>query len=322
MSRLALLLLAAVAVLRGASYLPTAWALDELAPLAVVAAQVAAAAAAALLLLALRPHARAEARALVLGRPGAVLLLGATQTAAPLLLVAVALERVPTGLTAVLIAATPLFVALLGVLAGGGRPRPLPLLGLAVGIVGVALVAGLGSGGLRIDAVGGLAALGAALAYAAGALVVRGSFAGVSASATGALAVLGALPFALPPLLLALPAAAPGARALGAVALLGVAALTLAVVLFVRLVQLAGPQRALLVTYLNPAVALLLGSVVEGERITPRALGGLALILAGVALGSRAPAAAPSAAAAALARPVRGAGSGPESTAPTAPPVM
>ncbi len=315
MSRFVILLLAAVALLRGASYLPTKWALASLAPLAVVAAQVAVAAVAVLLLLALRPSARAEARALVLARPRAVLLLGATQTAAPLVLVAVALERVPTGLTAVLIAATPLFVAVLGTLAGGRRPRPLALLGLGVGIVGVAAVAGFGSGGLRIDALGGLAALGAALAYAAGALVVRGSFAGVSATATGSLAVLGALPFALPPLLLALPPSAPSARALGAVVLLGVAALTLAVVLFVRLVQLAGPQRALLVTYLNPAVALLLGSAVEGERITPRALGGLALILVGVGLGSRgsAPARVP---------PLRGGAATRDATAAPTPPVM
>ncbi len=288
MTRGMVLLLVVVALLRGGSYLPTRWALDDLAPLGVVGAQVLFAGLAALALLAVSRRERAHAIALARERPLAVLALGLAQTAAPLVLVAIALRTVPTGETAVLIAATPLFVAALGVLGGGVRPTPLQGCGLALGLAGVALVAGLGAGGLRIDAVGGLAALGAALAYAGGALVVRRWFSDAPPVATGSLAVLGAVPFALPPACFALHATLPGARAIGAVVVLGVAAVMLAVVLFVRLVQTAGPQRALLVTYLNPAVALLVGALAEHEHVTGRALGGLALILVGVALGSRA----------------------------------
>lgn len=284
------LLLLAVAVLRGASYLPTSWALEDLDPVVVVAGQVAIAALAAAALLAVRPASRRAAAVLARERPLAVLVLGLTQTAAPLLLVAVALRTVPTGLTAVLIAATPLFVAAIGLAGGGQRLGGGAAVGLLLGLLGVALVVGLGSQGLQVDLLGGLAALGAAVAYAAGALVVRRWFVTEPPLATGALAVLGAVPFvalAVPVALASGATVAPGGRAILALLLLGVLAVLLAVVLFVALVQRAGPQRALLVTYLNPAVALALGAIAEGEQITARAVAGLVLILLGVTLGAR-----------------------------------
>jgi len=284
-----LLLLLAVALLRGASYLPTKWAVADLAPVAVVGGQVLIAAAIALVALASRPAMRRRTWALTRAQPRAVLLLGLTQTAAPLLLIAVALERIPSGLTAVLIAATPLFVAAFAAASGGARPTPAMLIGLALGLLGVGFVAGLGSGGLRLDLLGGMAALGAAVAYAVGALVVRRRFAETPALDVGVLAVLGSVPLTVAPALLALPSTAPGAQAIASVAALGVGALMVAVVLFIRLIQRAGAQRAMLVTYLNPAIALLLGAAFERERVTPRALAGLALILLGVALGSRGP---------------------------------
>lgn len=287
MSSLSLVLLLAVALLRGSSYLPTSWALRDLSPLAVVCAQVLVASVCALAVIAVRGRDREETRRMARARPLHVLILGMTQVALPLLLVAVALRTVPSGVTAVLIAATPLFVALAFVCVGRGRLSPVQLGGLMLGLLGVACVAGFGSGGQSIDLLGGLAALGAAVSYAAGALVVRQWFGTTAPVAAGALSVFGALPVVVPVALLVIPAHAPGGRAIGAVLALGAGGVLAAVVLFVLLVQRAGPQRALLVTYLNPAVALALAAVVEHEPITLRAIVGLVLILVGVATGTR-----------------------------------
>lgn len=290
MGALTLLLLIAVALLRGSSYLPTSWALEDLSPVAVSCVEVLVASLAVLGLLAARRADRAETIRLVRSRPLPVVVLGLTQIALPLLLVAVALRTVPSGVTAVLIAATPLFIAAAGLLPGNrSRPSTVQIGGLVLGLLGVALVAGLGAGGPSIDLVGGLAALGAAAAYAAGALVVRGWFARTPPIAVGAVSVLGSLPLVVPVAVFALPAHAPGARAVGALVALGVGAVLFAVILFVALVQRAGPERALLVTYLNPAVALALAVSVQHEVITLRAVAGLGLILVGVASGAQAP---------------------------------
>ena len=68
-----------------------------------------------------------------------------------------------------------------------------------------------------------------------------------------------------------------------ALAVLGTA---LAQLLLYRLLRLYGGRRASLVTYLMPAFALVYGSLLLDEPLTAAALGGLVLILAGVALGS------------------------------------
>jgi drug/metabolite transporter (DMT)-like permease len=284
------LLLIAVALLRGSSYLPTLWALEDLSPVAVACIEVLVASAAVLALLAARRADRAETIRLVRSRPLPVVLLGLTQIALPLLLVAVALRSVPSGVTAVLIAATPLFIATAGLLPGNpARPSAIQVGGLALGLIGVALVAGVGSGGPSIDLLGGLAALGAAAAYAAGALSVRRWFARTPPVAVGAVSVLGSLPLVAAVAVFAVPAHAPGARAIGALVALGIGGVLCAVILFVLLVQRAGPERALLVTYLNPAVALGLAVSVQHEVVTLRAIAGLGLILLGVAAGAQAP---------------------------------
>jgi len=81
----------------------------------------------------------------------------------------------------------------------------------------------------------------------------------------------------------------PPARVLGAVAVLAVVCTALAFVLYFRLIAEAGAVRATVITYLNPAVAVVLGVAVLGERITPAVVISFALILAGSVLATRAP---------------------------------
>ena len=81
-------------------------------------------------------------------------------------------------------------------------------------------------------------------------------------------------------------ASAPGWDALLAVLYLGVAATGVAYLLYFGLIAGAGASKAVLVTYLVPALALVYGAVFLDEEITAVALAGLALVLAGVALGT------------------------------------
>ncbi len=61
----------------------------------------------------------------------------------------------------------------------------------------------------------------------------------------------------------------------------------LAFVLYFRLITEAGPVRATVITYLNPAVAVALGAAVLGEALTPAIVISFALILAGSVLATR-----------------------------------
>jgi drug/metabolite transporter (DMT)-like permease len=83
-----------------------------------------------------------------------------------------------------------------------------------------------------------------------------------------------------------LPAHAPGWKPLGSAVVLGLAGTAFAQILAYRLIRLYGSSRAVLVAYMIPAFALLYGAVFLHEPLTLQKLGGLALILGGVGLGS------------------------------------
>jgi drug/metabolite transporter (DMT)-like permease len=82
------------------------------------------------------------------------------------------------------------------------------------------------------------------------------------------------------------PSETPGWKSIASVVVLGVVGTAFAYLLYYGLVAGAGASKAILITYLVPPMALVYGTVVLGEALTWSALGGLALILTGVALGS------------------------------------
>jgi drug/metabolite transporter (DMT)-like permease len=82
------------------------------------------------------------------------------------------------------------------------------------------------------------------------------------------------------------PAEMPGWKTIGSVLVLGIPGTALAYLLFFGLVGGAGAAYASLVTYLIPPIALAYGAIFLGERFGASAFGGLALIFAGVALGT------------------------------------
>jgi drug/metabolite transporter (DMT)-like permease len=101
---------------------------------------------------------------------------------------------------------------------------------------------------------------------------------------------LGALAFAtlatMPLGIAELPAEVPSWKTIGSIVALGAVGLSIAYLLYFSLIAGAGAPYAALVTYLVPALALVYGAVFLDEAVTASAVGGLALILAGVALGT------------------------------------
>ncbi len=85
------------------------------------------------------------------------------------------------------------------------------------------------------------------------------------------------------------PAAVPPARVLAALAGLGVICTAVAFVAFLELIKEAGPTRATVITYVNPAVAVAAGALALDERLTAGILAAFALILAGSVLATAGP---------------------------------
>lgn len=280
-------LLGLVALLRGGSLLPLAYALEDAGPLVVVALQVAVAAAAAALAVALAGQAAVVLRELRT-RPLQALVLALAFTEVPFALTAAGVTVVPTGLASVILCAAPLWATLI---AGASnrldRPTLVQGIGLLVGICGVALVVGAGASGTADQLLGALALLAAAASFAVGGLVVRRWYQRTPILSTAFLAFAPGLPLLLVPAALTLPAAVPGARAWIAILVLGTCSSALALVAFLRVVIDVGPIRALLVGYVSPVVAVLLGIAFLGERLTAAVVGGLVVVLVGVALATR-----------------------------------
>ena len=210
--------------------------------------------------------------------------LGALNNAVPYWLIAFAETRIDSGLAAVIQAAAPILTVVLATrIDPSQRVRGLRLVGVAVGFVGVALLVGVQEGS---QLVGALAVLGTATCYAVSVLyagrTVR-SFPPLEV-AIGQLAVgmLLALPFGLAQL----PSEAPAAKAVAAIVALGALSTGVAYLLYFTLIARAGASRAILVTYLVPAFALVYGTVFLDEPVTVSALAGLVLILGGTALGT------------------------------------
>ena len=205
-------------------------------------------------------------------------------------LIALGEQRVSSSLAAILIATVPLFVALIALGSRRSeRPTASGVGGLLVGLIGVVALAGIDvSGGSGVLA-GAAAILVASLGYAVGATLLKRCFAGADPLGPIAAAMaIGAVMLA--PLGVAgLPSETPSTDALASLAVLGTLCSALAFLLFFRLVALADPGRASLITYVNPVVALALGVPLLGEQVTLGTLGGFVLILAGSWLSTRRP---------------------------------
>ncbi|MDE3134348.1 MAG: DMT family transporter [Acidobacteriota bacterium] len=284
MSRRGLLLFAALCVIWGIPYLLIRVAVKELAPAFLVFARTAGA---ALLLLPIAAR-RGELRVL-LPRWRPLLLFTVAEIAVPWFFLSRAEERLASSLTGLLIAAVPLVAA--GVTAATRSAHRLEgrsWVGLLIGILGVAALVGLDFG--RVGVVPLLEVCIVVVGYTTGPMVLSRSLSDlpplgvIAASLTvAALAYAPAAAFEIPR----------HVRVDVALSVVGLAVVctALAFLLFFGLIAEVGPVRATVITYVNPAVAAILGVVALGERFTAGMALGFALVLAGsvLATGRRAP---------------------------------
>jgi drug/metabolite transporter (DMT)-like permease len=281
MTRRGWLLFTAMSLLWGTPYLFVKIAVSELEPTFMVFARLAMAAL-VIVPLAIARGALAPARR----QWPTLLLIAAFSIALPFFLIAEGERYVTSSLAALLIAADPLFIVLLALrFDASERASSWRLLGLALGFVGVAALVGLSLTGDPLEAAGAAMVLAAALCYAVGALLVK-RLAGISpigaSAVTMTLASLVLLPFAA----FSAPQTLPSPPVLVSVIALGLVCTALAYVIYYSLIQEAGATRASLITYVNPAVAVILGVLILGEPVTLGTVIGFALIIVGCALST------------------------------------
>jgi len=220
-----------------------------------------------------------------------VLVIGTLNSAIPFACFSFALLSITTGLSSILNATTPLFGAVIAWLWLKDKPNGSRILGLVIGFVGVALLA-WDKASFKPDAAGAssgwavLACLLATLCYGLSASFTKRYMAGLPSlvSATGS--QLGATVGLLPLTWWFWPTHTVPLNAWLAAIALGVLCSGVAYILYFRLIERAGPARALAVTFAIPVFALLYGVVLLGEVVTPWMVGCGLVIVAGVALST------------------------------------
>jgi drug/metabolite transporter (DMT)-like permease len=288
MSRRSLAMFLLLSAFWGASYLFIKVALDDgVAPWAIVSARTALA---ALVLVPLALHLGVLGS--LRGRLGPVVVLGIVQAAAPLTLIALGEERISSSLTGILVSTAPIFTFLLAfALTGAERASRRSLAGVAIGIVGVALLLGVDAGGSEAI-VGGLMVILAAFGYAVGAWYLKRNLGGgepvATVAGTQVVAALATLPLGLAHI----PGSMPSADAIASIAVLGIVCTGIAFVFFHSLVASEGPATASLVGYVAPGFSVFYGVTLLGESFTAATAAGLVLILGGswLAAGGELPA--------------------------------
>lgn len=212
---------------------------------------------------------------------GAVCAFGLIEFAIPYSLLAMSERWIPSSVAGILVSAVPLTIVLLsrrfGVHERLGARR---WIGLVLGVIGVAALVGFGTvSGARGWSGAGLMLI-VTVCYAIGPLIVQRHLHEVDSvgSVTGSLGVASAA--LLIPAMLTLPERVPSALALESIVVLGILCTGLPMLGMFYLIKRAGAARTSVVTYINPAVAALLGVSVLHERLGVSGFLGLALILA------------------------------------------
>jgi len=195
---------------------------------------------------------------------------------------------ISSSITGILIASVPMTIALIARYFGVHEPLSASrLAGLVLGFVGVAALLGFGT----ISGVEGWAGVAcmlvATIGYAIGPLIVQRHLGGIDAFGPAAVSLLVSSVMLLPMVLHDVPAHMPSAVVLSSMVVLGTICTALGMVLLFYLISHAGAARASVITYINPAVATLLGVVVLHEHLGIGGLLAFALILLGSWLATR-----------------------------------
>jgi len=278
MSRKGWLLFIAMSVIWGIPYLFIKIALRELDPGVVVFVRVGIAALVLLPLAAQRGALRPLQKKWYV-----VAALACVQIAAPFLLISFGEQHIASSLTSLLIASDPLLVALFALrLDRSERVTGLRLVGLFMGIAGVVTLLGLDVGGDEQRLLGAVLVLFAAACYALGILLVkRPTIAALPRLGVVAVMCTVSTIVVSPLALTHLPAKIPDVGVIASLLVLGVVCTALAYLIYFALIAEVGASRAAVITYVNPAVSVLLGVILLGEPLNVAIIVGFLLIIAG-----------------------------------------
>jgi drug/metabolite transporter (DMT)-like permease len=210
----------------------------------------------------------------------------AVEIAGPWVLLGSAEQHISSSLAALLIAGVPLVGTAIALATGGAdRLSRAGLVGLLLGLVGV--VAIVGADFEASDATALVQVLLVAVGYAVGPAILSRRLDGLPSIGVMALSLaLSAVVYA-PIAAVQWPTVVPSPNVLFAIATLGILCTAVAFMLFGELIAEVGPVRATVITYINPAVAAVLGVVVLSETFTVAMAIGFVLVILGSALATR-----------------------------------
>ena len=217
-----------------------------------------------------------------------VLIYTVAELIGPWYLITNAEQKISSGLAGLLVATVPIWAAIFASLNGDHTVwHKSRLFGLLIGFIGVVAVVGIESISGRQDIKSiGMVIL-AAIGYAYAVNMINRKIPTVPAIALNAWAMIITTIFYFPFAITNWPTKTPSVEAIASVAALGVFCTAIAFILFFKLLAEVGPPRASLITYLNTAVAVLLGVMLLGEPLTLGIMLGLPLVLLGSYFASR-----------------------------------
>lgn len=276
-------LLIILSILWGGSFFFSKVALAELGPFTLVLGRVGIAAIALNLVVITTGHRMPTS----LKTWGPFLIMGALNNLIPFSLIFWGQTQIASSLASILTATTPLWTVLLAhFLTQDERLTTNRLSGVLFGLGGAVIMIGPDAlNGLGLNVLAQLAVLGAAISYAFAGIFGK-RFAGIPPYVTAAGQVTGTTLMMIPIALLVdhpwqLPA--PSTTTLGALLALGLLSTAIAYVIYFRLLATAGATNVLLVTFLVPVSALLLGTIILGEKLDLRHFIGMGLVSLGLA---------------------------------------
>lgn len=284
MSGQAWALFAAMSVIWGLPYLFIKIAVTEVSPATLVFARTALA---VVVLLPLAARAGALRPALRHWQPAAIF--AVLEMGIPWLLLGHAETRISSAMAGLLLAAVPIIGAVITASLGDRHNvAPIRVAGMVLGVLGVGLLVGVDAMGGHLDLLSVAEMLTVATCYAVAPIIIDRQENPAPALGTITLSLVivavAYIPFGLPGLVTSWPLQT---QTVGSLLVLGLVCTALAFVLFFRLIAAAGPVRAVVITFINPAVALLLGVAVLSEQITVGMAVGFPLVLLGSFLATR-----------------------------------
>mgnify|MGYP003325322921 CR=1 FL=1 len=215
---------------------------------------------------------------------------GVMEVAIPWVLVGHAESRITSGFAGLMIATVPIVGAVVAYIVGDHHALSrIRLLGLGIGVLGVCALVGLDSLSGHVDALSVVELFLVAVCYATAPMIVSQKMGDLPSIGVIAVAIASVAILYLPSTFSQVHNGWPSLKVSVSIVVLALVCTALAFILFFRLLELVGPARSTVITFLNPAVAVALGILVLGEPLTLGTAIGFPLVLLGSYFATKTP---------------------------------